>query len=951
MKNNICGSTWKKCDLHFHTPSSFDHQDKSQTPEEIVGKFISEGISIVAITDHYFIDSEFILKLREEAKNKITFFPGVEIRSTLGKDAVHLIAIFSDELDLSKLSNELSAFTHIYRNDLQNDNLMQTTYTDYREFINFVKDREGLISIHAGSGRSGSIENVSNIDECVRLLKTDLLRDSVDMLDVIKLKHEKDYKEIVFKSTQITKPIISGSDNHHIENYEFKLPCWLKCDATFNGLLQVTLEPHERVFLGEKPLQIERIEKSKTNYISSLKINKKDNSKLDTKWFDNCSLNFNPGLVSIIGKKGNGKSALADILALLCNSHQDKNNFSFLNSKKFCNKKNGKASHFCAQLSWLSGNQSNIIGLDDCTNSAIPERAKYIPQSFLEDLCNDIEGKDLFQKELQEVIFKHIPEEEKLESDNFMDLIKYVTSEKYDSISEIKNRLDKINKEIIELEDAISDENITATKNVFSLKLEELKSIIARKPAKILQPDQNLKQKEDQSKINIQIHALEDRNREIKEKHEKQKKELSKFRQRVVKLEKLKEKISNFESQFNKLKIELSDFKDLELNFDSIISFTVDYSLLDKMFTDSNNKLSKLSNSISDYNINENIDKIKILHEKLDEPNRIYQNYMMELSSWKEELKNIVGDINTPETIRFINNKIKKNLEIPSKLNTLYADRIKLSEKIFSKKIELKNKYKQFYKSVQEFIKNHPLSNNNFELKFNVEIVESEFITKFLSMIDQSKSGSFYGKEPGKNKLNSIIIQKNFNELEQAKSFLIEIIGLLNTDNRNGVNQNNISLQLKKGINILDLYNFLYSFDYLNPIYNLSWAGKELDQLSPGERGNLLLIFYLLIDTDKKPLILDQPEDNLDNETVFKTLGPCIRDAKKRRQIIMVTHNPNLAVACDSEQIIHAEINKEKNFEVTYTSGSIENNNINKLVVNVLEGTRPAFDRRNSTYR
>ena len=142
----------------------------------------------------------------------------------------------------------------------------------------------------------------------------------------------------------------------------------------------------------------------------------------------------------------------------------------------------------------------------------------------------------------------------------------------------------------------------------------------------------------------------------------------------------------------------------------------------------------------------------------------------------------------------------------------------------------------------------------------------------------------------------------------------------------------------------------MFSLNYLSPTYNLQWDGKGLEQLSPGERGNLLLIFYLMVDKDDVPLVIDQPEENLDNQTVFHTLVPCIRDAKNRRQIVMVTHNPNLAVVCDAEQVIYAEIHKDRGNEVIYVSGALESPGINKHVLDVLEGTRPAFDRRDVAY-
>ena len=77
---------------------------------------------------------------------------------------------------------------------------------------------------------------------------------------------------------------------------------------------------------------------------------------------------------------------------------------------------------------------------------------------------------------------------------------------------------------------------------------------------------------------------------------------------------------------------------------------------------------------------------------------------------------------------------------------------------------------------------------------------------------------------------------------------------------------------------------------------------------------------------------------------------PCIKDAKRRRQIIMVTHNPNLAVVCDAEQVVYAEIHKDNLNEVVYLSGSIEDPVINRKIIDVLEGTRPAFDKRDDKY-
>jgi hypothetical protein len=95
--------------------------------------------------------------------------------------------------------------------------------------------------------------------------------------------------------------------------------------------------------------------------------------------------------------------------------------------------------------------------------------------------------------------------------------------------------------------------------------------------------------------------------------------------------------------------------------------------------------------------------------------------------------------------------------------------------------------------------------------------------------------------------------------------------------------------------------------------------------------------------------IIDHPEENLDNQTIFKVLVKCIRAAKQRRQVIMVTHNPNLALLCDAEQIISATCDKATN-KFTYISGGIESPPIKARVVEILEGTEPPFKNRKQKY-
>lgn len=192
----------------------------------------------------------------------------------------------------------------------------------------------------------------------------------------------------------------------------------------------------------------------------------------------------------------------------------------------------------------------------------------------------------------------------------------------------------------------------------------------------------------------------------------------------------------------------------------------------------------------------------------------------------------------------------------------------------------------------------------------------------------------------------------DWSKWDEVKQFLGSVVEHLHTDKRPEFDGTVLLKdQIGKGKTAADLYIWLYALDYLKPRYLLRWDGKDVAQLSPGERGTLLLIFYLLIDDSDLPLIIDQPEANLDNETVAKKLVDCIRDARERRQVVIVTHNPNLAVFCDADQIIHATMDKDDGNKITYRSGALEHPEMNRFAINVLEGGRLPFDMRDDTYR
>lgn len=143
---------------------------------------------------------------------------------------------------------------------------------------------------------------------------------------------------------------------------------------------------------------------------------------------------------------------------------------------------------------------------------------------------------------------------------------------------------------------------------------------------------------------------------------------------------------------------------------------------------------------------------------------------------------------------------------------------------------------------------------------------------------------------------------------------------------------------------------WLYSTDHISLQYGIDFDGVDIRKLSPGTRGIVLLLLYLALDdADTRPLIIDQPEENLDPKSVNDELVDLFIAAKAKRQVIMVTHNANLVINTDADQIIIANAENRTRGElpeITYLSGGLENAEIRKSVCDILEGGEVAFKER-----
>ncbi|RIJ03249.1 PHP domain-containing protein [Achromobacter sp. K91] len=122
---------------------------------------------------------------------------------------------------------------------------------------------------------------------------------------------------------------------------------------------------------------------------------------------------------------------------------------------------------------------------------------------------------------------------------------------------------------------------------------------------------------------------------------------------------------------------------------------------------------------------------------------------------------------------------------------------------------------------------------------------------------------------------------------------------------------------------------------------------RDFAKLSLGQQQAILLT-VLLFSKSRVPLIIDQPEDNLDGEFIYKTVVRSLRSIKEHRQVIIVTHNPNIAVLGDAELII--PLRGASDVSVVRDRGSIDTTETKDIVCTILEGSQKAFKRRQEVY-
>lgn len=1022
MPKVLPGSAWRKWDLHVHTPDSF-YQNYPGNSDQAWEAFLANlealppEFKVIGINDYVLVDGyEKVLQAKRSGRlaNLDLILPVVELRldkfggtvkasdSGSGWSRINLHVIF-DQVEAQFVREQfIAAISPSYRLlpgsagegkwqqvitrasiEALGQAILETIPEDKRSdyssrlmegFNNLNVSADAVFKALENDALRGKCvvavgktewENLKWNDHTIAEKKT-LINGAHLVFTAADSPQQYDKGRAKLRECGVNDRLLDCSDAHWLSNSSDKdrignCFTWIKADCTFGGLLQAIEEFDDRVFVGDIPPKQALVDGNTTKFIRSVSVTKKQGSSLVETWFD-LQLPLSSDLVAIIGNKGSGKSALSDIVAL-AGATRNFANFSFLTPTRFRSSKGRLASQFTATLSWHDGTTSSME-LDRDPSPTAVERVKYLPQKYLDDLCNEIgdRGSSTFDAELRKIIYSHVPDEDRLEQTSMDKLLEFKVAEINKSRQALKADVSKVNVEILEAERRIAPEFKKSLEEQLAAKNAEFAALEASKPQSVEDPNASPEALEESKVAAAQIDALELAVQQIEKEAGAQRDAKAVATRRQAVGRRIQQALANFGKQCDsfveELKVLIGELG-TELPIESLVRVEIHAGLADQIVKETQSQILEIDAKLQSdapgsfqHRKAEASAAIAEAKSKLGERQRQFVRYKEDLVAWERRKAEVNGAADKPGTIVWLAAEIASLAELPAQLAALKAKRHDLVGEIHGHIHAMVDEFKRLYGPVQAFVASAQQMDMQLPLEFHVRIEEAGFEDQFLSKLNRQVRGSFSGIEESVQRLRGMLGEYNFDAPADAAGFATRIDELLHVDQREGqiVRETRLVDQLRKGTEPLEVLDYIFGLEYLSPRYSLTYAGQEIGQLSPGERGLLLLVFYLLVDKDDIPIVIDQPEENLDNQTIYKVLVKCIKRAKERRQVIMVTHNPNLAVVCDAEQIVYASCDKVScKFE--YEAGAIERPEIKDRVVQILEGTEPAFKNRQSKYR
>ncbi len=977
------GSEWRKWDLHIHTPKSIIQHYGGDTKvawDAFIQKLASlpPEVKAMAVNDYLFCDGyEHLLTRKSEIPNIELIIPNIEFRlntfsGTANNSKRHNFhVLFDPSVSIQDIRDQLlNCLSTGYK--IQDGAQWQQTPTtrSLEELGRQIKsaapagntvhskpdlevgfdnitykreDIEKLLEKNCFKGRYVTAIGYSEWDQSKwdqsAAEKRTLINSANFSLTSLDdpAKVEENRKDLA--ANKLNSLVLHSSDAHELDRIGQTM-LWVKADPTFAGLKQVLNEPEARVFIGATPPNF----KPEHKVISRVSISSSNG------WFaENFTLELNRDLVTIIGGRGSGKSALAEAIAYGAGS-EDESEDAFL---KKAAKHKSTIKDTTISVDWADGaNTSFKVGelLED------KGLVRYLPQGVVEELCSH-KNSDKLQKQIENVIFQALDDTERLGASDFDELRTRILSGFQYEKEQVVKKIRDINR-----------------------KLSNLSVVLAGLPEKQKTLDEKKKELERLNKSLPELPAEDKKGQEELAALAELKK---KFETKIVELQSRLNKIAEVETKVKVFKTQVKEYREETDELLTALGIT-DTSAFHVTVNDAGVK------AILDEKKNEVAGQLKTLKEgtKADVAallavpvkNMPFDN----LQSLNQGIENKQKETRAFETTKLKYQQQKKTaLTLESSIKALENEIVKIGaesapekEKFEKDRIasycsffillgEEKVQMEVLYKPLQESLLAGTDTDQKLVFEAQINYRLDAHSKNGLDIIDRTRKGNFRELGNLKTVLNAFwdeCVRHNFNNVVLEAELNKIVAGFTTCESESIL----IEDQLRDNYSMEDFYNWLFDPTNFEIVSSLQFDDTDLYVLSPGQKGIILLMLFLEIDKgDYRPLIIDQPEENLDNLSVYKDLINYFRERKQYRQIIMVTHNPNLVVNTDAEQVIVANYNGKRIPRLEYSSGSLEDqakeipntaledleDGIIEQVCNILEGGERAFEKRKKKYQ
>ncbi|HBX77070.1 MAG TPA: hypothetical protein DEG43_05465 [Acidimicrobiaceae bacterium] len=1000
------GTTWAKWDLHVHTPSSPVHLYPGPEPWEPFLtdlEALSTEYSCVGVNDYLFIDGyERLLAERANGRlgNLSLLVPVIELRlpdfggsnSQLSRINLHVMfdpALGADmirEQFLNALSadfdldpsvpgvtwsrtvtrDSLTSLGAAIRATLPTERLHEFPETDFRlgfnnltvsfEKIAGLLDRPHFRNRYLIAVGKTEWDDLRWSEQSIATKKTTLNRAHVVFTAAESAQRAIAGRDAL-KAQGVRSTLLDCSDAHSLatstEKDRLGNSCtWICASPSFRGLQRAIQEYDTRVFLGELPPKLQNVRDRPDLVLERIAVRPLAPRPQGVPAHFDFDLPLSTGFVAIIGNKGKGKSALLDIIGLLGNADCEQD-FSFLNEDRFRNPHANMAQYFTGTLQWRDGSNSSMI-LTRHTTSAQPVRVQYLPQKALDEMCTprELSGTDRFQREVEDVLFAHVSAQERLGASTFADLVAARTRASTESAQGLRQQLSVANMQILEVQRGLRPEVRARLAKELDTAVGLLTSHDADEPSVSTAPLPDDPEQEtlvaEVARLRDEVEALDVELHNLREEDANLATEINAAHQLVTALETLQRHVDAFRVHYD------SNFRALALESNSVVAFTVNEEQLKTAIKDRTRRQGEVrsalaleSDSSPAARRRDAALKLTEREAELSRPSREHAARLRVHAEWAERRRVLVEGDATTDGVQQLKAKLAAVDALPSKLQHLRAERLDLSRTIHAECRRVLDTYDELFQPARLFLADDVIA-SKFALDFRAALEPIGFSDRFWEMVSRRHSGHFAGTDEGGAKLTAQLESADFCDTTSAVEFAEAIEAFLRVDPSQTDDASTAADRLiRSGHTLEQLLDYVYGFEYLEAHYSLIFDERPAEALSPGEKGTLLLVFFLLLDPRRTPLLIDQPDENLDNQTIKQLLVPALKAAAVRRQVIVVTHNPNVAVVADADQIVVANI---VDGVFTYTAGPLEELKTNRHAVDILEGTWPAFQNRSMKY-